>query len=417
MRLLVYGLNYLPELTGIGKYTGEMCEWLAARGHSVDAVCAVPYYPEWQVPEAYCRGFYRTEERNGVTIHRSRLYVPAKPTTVTRLIHLISFAAASLPQLWRRRSERADVLIAIEPTLFCIPGALLAARLSGSKSLLHIQDFELDAMAGLGMGKSGSVAAAIERWLMRRFDAISTISYSMVERAREKLRRSRDGCMLFFPNWVDIDFVKPGPSGDLYRQLWDLAPATRVVLYSGNIGRKQGLDIVLEVARALRGESDVVFLFVGAGSAVDMLQESAKAMALENVRFLPLQPYENLPELMALADVHLVVQRRGAADAVLPSKLTTILAAGGDALITAEPHTELGKLCERHPGIGVCIQPEDAQTMTAALRRMLAGIDTTGRRPNAVARAYAEQNLNKQTVLERFEADLQHLIESEDQHG
>ncbi len=415
MRILVYGLNYLPELTGIGKYTGEMCEWLAGRGHGVHAVCAVPYYPEWQVPEAYRAGLYRTEERNGVTIHRSRLYVPARPTTATRLIHLASFAAASLPQLLRRRSFRPEVLATVEPTMFCIPGALLAARLLGAKSLLHIQDFELDAMAGLGMGRGGGAASGVERWLMRRFDAISTISYSMVERAREKLQS--EGRVLFFPNWVDIDFVRPGPSGELYRELWGIPPATKVVLYSGNMGHKQGLEIVLEAARALQGERDVVFLFVGAGSAVETLRTSAETLALGNVRFLLLQPYEKLPELMALADVHLVVQRRGAADAVLPSKLTTILAAGGNALITAEPHTELGKLCERHPGIGVCIEPEDAEAMTNALRGMLAAVDVTGRRHNAVARTYAEQNLDKERVLERFEADLQQLIESGEKHG
>lgn len=415
MRLLVYGLNYLPELTGIGKYTGEMCEWLAGRGHAVHAVCAVPYYPEWQVPEAYRRGLYRREERNGVTIHRSRLYVPAKPTTASRLVHLASFALASLPQLLRRRSFRPDVLVTVEPTLFCVPGALLAARLLDAKSLLHIQDFELDAMTGLGMGKSGGLAASAERWLMRRFAAISTISYSMVERAREKLQSDAVPVM-FFPNWVDIDFVKPGPTGDAYRDRWGIAPTTKVVLYSGNIGRKQGLEVVLDAARALQAEGDIVFLFVGAGSAVDSLRATAEAMDLDNVRFFPLQPYENLPELMALADVHLVVQRRGAADAVLPSKLTTILAAGGQALITAEPHTELGKLCERHPGLGVCIEPENSQAITVSLRKMLAGVDVNDRRPNAVARAYAEQNLDKQTVLERFEADLAHLAGHGEQH-
>ncbi|MBL8659139.1 MAG: glycosyltransferase WbuB [Rhodospirillales bacterium] len=415
MRILVYGLNYLPELTGIGKYTGEMCEWLAGRGHELDVVCAVPYYPEWQVPQAFRTGLYRSERRNGVGVHRSRLFVPAKPTTATRLIHLASFAGASLPQLLCRRSGRPDVLIAVEPTMFCVPGALLAARLFGAKCLLHVQDFELDAMAGLGMGKSGRAAAAVERWLMRRFDAISTISYSMVERAREKM--CGGGRVLFFPNWVDIDFVKPGPSGDSYRALWGISPETRVVLYSGNMGHKQGLEIVLDAAAALRGESDVVFLFVGAGSAVEMLRKKAEAMNLGNVRFYPLQPYENLPELMALADVHLVVQRRGAADAVLPSKLTTILAAGGDALITAEPHTELGKLCERHPGIGVCIEPEDSEALTRALREMVAAVDVGARRRNPVARMYAEQNLSKERVLERFEADLQQLIANGEQHG
>jgi colanic acid biosynthesis glycosyl transferase WcaI len=117
-----------------------------------------------------------------------------------------------------------------------------------------------------------------------------------------------------------------------------------------------------------------------------------------------------LPELMALADVHLVVQRRGAEDAVMPSKLTTILAAGGNALITAESGTELGMLCEKHPGIALRVEPEDPEKLTEALLEMLADIDVDNRRYNPVARAYAEENLYKQRVLARFEADLIKLV-------
>lgn len=415
MRILVYGINYLPELTGIGKYTGELCEWLAARGHEVRAVSAVPYYPEWRVPENYRGRLWRCESRNAVVVYRSNIYVPRAPRTATRILHLASFALSSLPQLLRQRRWHPDVLINIEPTLFSAPGALLAARLLGAKSLLHIQDFELDAMSGLGMGHAGGLGAMIERWLIRRFDAVSTISYSMVERAEAK--RGDEDAVLFFPNWVDIDFVKPGRSGDLYRELWKIPREAKVVLYSGNMGTKQGLEIVLATANALREADDVVFILVGAGSAAARLKAQAEAAMLGNVRFFPLQSYENLPELMALADVHLVIQRRGAADAVLPSKLTTILAAGGQALVTAEADTELGKLCARHPGIAVRIEPEDPAALTAALRDMLALVDAGNRRHNTVARTYAEENLDKEQVLARFEADLETLIKNGMQHG
>lgn len=410
MRILVYGLNYLPELTGIGKYTGEACEWFAARGHDVRVVCAVPYYPEWVVPEAYRGGLYRTEEQGGVTIYRTALYVPRHPGTASRLAHLASFALASLPRVLRRSGWRPEVVLCVVPTLFSAPGALMAARLAKAKSVLHIQDFELDVMLGLGMGKAGQVGAGIERWLMRRFDAVSTISYSMAERAETKRGDGRKA--LFFPNWVDIDFVKPGPSGQVFRDKWGISTETKVALYAGNMGKKQGLDIVLAAAEALRseGEDDVIFILVGAGAAADELKAKAQAMALANVHFHPLQPYELLPELMALADVHLVVQRRGAADAVLPSKLTTILAAGGDALITAEPHTELGKLCEMYPDIAVRVEPEDEPALISALRGMLAKVDPAHRRTNPTARAYAENNLDKQRVLERFEADLDTVV-------
>jgi colanic acid biosynthesis glycosyl transferase WcaI len=323
-------------------------------------------------------------------------------------LHLSCFAVLSIPLLLRQWSWRPEVLIGIEPTLFCAPATLAASRLFGARSVLHIQDFELDAMLGLGMGWASSIGSRIERWLMRRFDAVSTISYSMADRATAKLGDGHK--VLFFPNWADVDFVKPGHSGDLYREAWDIPSTSKVILYSGNMGKKQGLETVMEAARRVRSLEDAVFIFVGTGAAVDDLRKEAEASSLSNVRFFPLQPYERLPELMALADVHLVVQRRGTEDAVMPSKLTTILAAGGNALITAESSTELGKLCEKHPGIARRVEPEDPEKLTEALLEMLADIDVDNRRYNPVARAYAEENLDKQRVLARFEADLIKLV-------
>lgn len=415
MRILLYGLNYLPELTGIGKYTGEFCEWCAARGHQIRAVCAVPYYPEWRVPESYRGGIYRTEYRNGVIVSRSSLYVPRHPKTGTRILHLLSFAVLSAPLLLWNRAWRPDIVIGIAPTLFCAPATLFASRLFGAASLLHIQDFELDAMSELGMGSIGRLGTGIERWLIRHFDAISTISYSMMERASARLGDGSN--VLFFPNWVDIDYVRPGRSRECYLQSWDIPLRSKVVLYSGNMGRKQGLEIVLEAAHKLKSWNDVLFILVGAGAAGEDLRNKAEASALTNVRFFSLQPYEKLPELMALADVHLIVQRRGAADTMLPSKLTTILAAGGNALITADAHTELGRLCERHPGIACCIEPEDPDRFTDALQDMLGKVDVDNRRHNDVARAYAEQYLDKQRVLERFEADMENLIKAGGKHS
>ena len=175
----------------------------------------------------------------------------------------------------------------------------------------------------------------------------------------------------------------------------------KVILYSGNIGEKQGLEIVIEAARALASRTDLQFLIVGEGAGKTRLMELAQTYGLNNVRFAGLQPYEVLPSLLASADCHLVVQRRGAADAVLPSKLTNILAAGGNALITAEPETSLGQLCAAHPGIAVRVEPE---SWTA----LIEGIHATLAMPprNRVATAYAAEFLDKETILERFLARL-----------
>ena len=408
MKILLYSLNYAPELTGIGKYSGEMCEWLAENGHDVRVICAPPYYPEWRVGDGYKSWQYRGERLNQVEVLRCPLFVPKKPNTVRRLLHLLSFAASSLPVVLKQWFWKPDIVICIEPAFFCAPATLLFCSLSSSKSVLHIQDFELDAMLGLGMGQTGFIirfAKAVERWFMRRFDAISTISYSMMHNAEQKTGQPEK--LLYFPNWVDTEFLRPDVDSGFFRQHWGIAETTRVVLYSGNMGKKQGLEIVLQAADKLRNVPDLLFLMIGTGVAQESLVQEAEQLQLDNLKFYPLQPYEQLPALMALADIHLVIQRKGAADAVLPSKLTSILAVGGNSVITAEADTELGLLCNKYPGIARCVEPENVDALTACLKDMLSNLPPKSEQThNRVARQFAFDNLNKDQVLSRFAGEL-----------
>lgn len=207
MKILVYGINYSPELTGIGKYTGEMVEWLAAQGHEVRVITAPPYYPQWQVGENYSAWRYKREE-GAATVWRCPLYVPKQPSTLKRLLHLGSFAASSFFPLMAQRRWKPDRIIGVVPTLFCTPGMRLLAKLSGARTVLHIQDYEVDAMLGLGLagkGKGGKVAqlaTAFERSGLHNVDNVSTISRSMMNKAIEKGVAAEN--VIFFPNWSEI---------------------------------------------------------------------------------------------------------------------------------------------------------------------------------------------------------------------
>ncbi len=401
MKILLYGLNYAPELTGIGKYSSEMCTWLAGKGNEVRAVCAPPYYPEWRIGGGYSAFGYRNETLDSVELFRCPIYVPKTPKTISRLLHLGSFALSSLPVLFGQWNWKPDVVIVIEPTLFCTPGALLFGKLRGSRSVLHIQDFELDAMLGLGMAKGDWIAKlgqSVERFFMRRYDAVSTISYSMLEKAGQKSGQPEK--LFYFPNWVDTRFLTPDADPAVFRRRWNIEDTTRVILYSGNMGSKQGLEIVLQAADRLRDRQDVLFLIVGNGAAQKSLLHYAKLLQLPNLRFYPLQAYSELPALMNLADIHLVIQKKGAADAVLPSKLTTILSVGGHCIITAEAETELGLLCKKFPGIAECIEPENQDALLNTLNHMLNRL-ASNQRPsyNGIARQFALENLEKNQVL------------------
>lgn len=330
MKILVYGINYSPELTGIGKYTGEMVEWLAAEGHEVRVITAPPYYPQWQVGENYSAWRYKREE-GAATVWRCPLYVPKQPSTLKRLLHLGSFAASSFFPLMAQRRWKPDRIIGVVPTLFCTPGMRLLVKLSGARTVLHIQDYEVDAMLGLGLagkskgGKVAQLATAFERSGLHNVDNVSTISRSMMNKAIEKGVAAEN--VIFFPNWSEIARFQHVADADVdaLRNQLGLPDNKKIILYSGNIGEKQGLENVIEAADRLRDEP-LIFAIVGQGGGKARLEKMAQQRGLRNMQFFPLQSYDALPALLKMGDCHLVVQKRGAADAVLPSKLTNILA-------------------------------------------------------------------------------------------
>jgi len=404
MKILLYGINYWPELTGVGKYTGELSEWLSHQEHEVHVITAPPYYPEWEVRDGYSAFFYHKELHGGVEVYRTPIFVPKKPTTMSRILHLISFSISSFPLVISHIFWKPDIVFFVQPTLFSSVGALILARLSGAKSIMHVQDYEIDAMLGLGMGEQGLIikwVTKLEYWLMSKFDVISTISYSMMEKAKQK--GVPESKLIFFPNWADTEFVAPISSASTLKAEWGFSDRDTVILYAGNIGKKQGLELVLDAAEKLKGRENVRFVIVGTGAHVGVLNAIAVEKRLSNVYFKPLQPWARVPEMLAMADIHLVIQKRGAADVVLPSKLTNILSIGGYSLVTAEKYTELGLLSEKYPGIYQRVEPENVALFVEALHEML---EKRSQGINNVAREYALKFLSKNIVLSDFEVHL-----------
>jgi colanic acid biosynthesis glycosyl transferase WcaI len=400
-RILIYGINYFPELTGIGKYSGEMAGWLAAHGYEVRVVTAPPYYPEWHVANSFSSWRYRREKHAKVLIWRCPLWVPARPSGIKRVLHLISFSLSSLPVMLKQIFWKPDVVMVIEPPLMCAPAALLVARLSGGRAWLHVQDFEVDAAFDLGLLPAGfmrTLVLGVERILMRAFDRVSTISGNMVARLFDK-QVKRNRCVLFL-NWVDTDVIYPLSEPSPMRVELDICCDIVVALYSGNMGEKQGLEIVLETAHLLVDEPLIRFVMCGDGAAKARLHESFAYLA--NVLWLPLQPVEKLNDLLNMADVHLLPQRADVADLVMPSKLTGMLASGRPILATACPETQVAQLVSQ---CGVVTPPGDAE---AFARELLALAKNPSARADLgeQARKYAVANIGKDAILVEFEENL-----------
>lgn len=405
MKILLYGINFAPELTGIGKYTGEMAAWLAAAGHEVRVVTAPPYYPDWAVWPGYSAWHYRRETWRGVAVFRTPVWVPRKVSGPTRLLHLASFALASLPSLLAQWRWRPDVVWMTEPPLVCAPAALAFARLRGARAWLHVQDYEVDAAFDLGLLRGARLrraVSAIERWILRRFDRVSTISKRMLERARHK--GVDDPRLVSLPNWADVSTLRPLTAASPYRAELGIAPDAVIALYSGNMGSKQGLEILSDVALLLQADPSIQFVFCGFGPGRAPLAQ--RCAGLPNVHFLDLQPVERLGDLLGLADIHLLPQRADAADLVMPSKLTGMLSSGRAVVATAHAHTEVGMVVAQ---CGLVVAPEQPEALAAAIA-MLAVQPALRAEFGRKARDYAERHIAQEAVLRCFEADLQRCV-------
>ena len=399
MRILIHGLNYAPEPTGVGKFTGEMAAWFARRGHEVQVVTSPPYYPEWRLAKGYSSWRWGHETIEGIGVYRCPLYVPGRPRGLGRLFHLASFAMSSLPvAIWRALAFRPQVLIAIAPALASAPGTRLAAWLAGAPAWLHIQDFEIDAAFALGIVSGGGLrraALAIESRLLRSFDRVSTITPAMVARLAEKGVAAER--RLLFANWVDTSAIRPGPSS--LRRLLNLPPDAVVALYAGNMGEKQGVETLAEVAQGLAG-TPVHMLLAGAGAAQARLAAATSGMA--QVHWLPIQPVERLNDLLAAGDIHLLPQRADAADLVMPSKLAFMLASGRPVVAGTAPDTAVAKAIE---GCGMVVAPGDGPAMAAAVAA-LAADDQARQRMGENARARALADWDREAILGAYERAL-----------
>ncbi len=407
MKILIYGINYAPELTGIGKYSGEMAEFLANAGNDVIVISAPPYYPQWSIGAEYSAWQYKKEYINYVNIWRCPLWVPKQPSGLRRIIHLLSFAITSFPILMAHIFWKPDIIMAIEPPFSCAPGAVLFSKLAGSRAWLHVQDFEIDAAFELGLMNAEFLKNFIRRTehhILKHFDTISTISSKMQNKLQEKgVSRSRS---VLFPNWVDTKSIYPNGNHNRLRDELGLTSDEIVALYSGNMGQKQGLEIIADAARILLDHNQLRFVLCGDGAGCKKLK--AQTQNLSNVLWIPLQPTERLNDLLNLADIHLLPQKKDAADLVMPSKLTGIMASGKPVIATAQKNTEIWSAIQ---GRGLTVMPGDVKAFAKAILDLSEDSELR-KRLGRNARQYAVENLDKNQILTDLSRTLVQLTQS-----
>ena len=366
MRILMCGINYAPEMIGVGRYAGEIGAFLAARGHQVEVIAAPPHYPSWRVEPPFRAGAYAWERRHGVDVLRCPIYATGKARGLARILAPVSFALSSAPAVaWRILRTRPEVVFCTEPTLLSAPVALVFAKLVGARTVLHVQDLEFDAAFAVGHVKAGLVrkmAQLFERYTRRGFDKVVTISNRMRYRLAEKGIPPERLCIV--RNWTDASAIRPLEGANAFRRELGLSEGAFVALYAGQIGAKQALHLVFAAAEALVDHPRLRFVIAGDGPL--KAEFVARYGHLPNVSFLPLQPEDRLCELLNLADLHVLPQDANAADLVLPSKLAGMLASGRPVLATAAVGTELHDVLS---GCALLVPPGDANALANALAR------------------------------------------------
>ncbi|WP_319518096.1 WcaI family glycosyltransferase [uncultured Martelella sp.] len=407
MRLLIVGINYSPEIISTAVYTSGLAEHFASEGIRTDVVTALPYYPCWKVFEGWRGIRWRHEQsESGVRAVHCPLYVPKNPTGIRRILHHASFAVTALPVVfWKALTGRPDVVFVVAPSMVSAPVGWLGARLCGAKAWLHIQDYEVEAAFATGLIKEdsriGRVARAFERFVLTRFDRISSISKPMVDKLRKK--NVSEERIYELRNWANLEEIRPVDGiSPLKAELGVTTPY--VALYSGNLANKQGLEILVEVARRLQHRSDLTIVVCGDGPMRSELVRASEDLPM--IRFFPLQPVEKLSDLLGMADVHLLPQIAGAADLVLPSKLTNMLASGRPVIATAMPDTALAHEVE---GAGIVVSPGDSEAMSAALEELLEQPDRRAAL-GQMARERALARWDMTAILDRLKSQFEMLI-------
>jgi glycosyltransferase involved in cell wall biosynthesis len=394
-RVLVVGINYDPEHTGIAPYTTQACEHLEAIGAELLVLTGVPHYPHWRTPAEYRRRLRVDEMRRGVSVRRLWHYVPPHQTALTRSGYELTFGLHVLAQ---RLPWRPDVVLAVVPSLFGAAAASSIARRTGARLVVWVQDLMGPATAQSGIAGGSRLTAttsALERKVLRRADTVLVLNDAFqryvcnagVPPARVKI----------VANWSHVGLSGVDVVAARERLGWGIDQV--VALHSGNMGLKQGLENIVEAARlAVEKAPHVRFVLMGDGSQRTALERLGAG--LPTLQILPPVPSEEFVDVLCAADVLLVNERASAVDMSLPSKLTSYFQAGGSVLAAVPAGG--GTACEViRSGAGNVVSPDDPAALLAGVVALVADSGRLQTFRDA-ARTHAHRHLDAASGLSRI---------------
>lgn len=400
MRILIYSYNYAPEPIGIAPLITELAEGLVKRGHEVRVVTGMPNYPERQIYEGYRGKLYLTEKTNGVAVQRSYVWIRPQPSLIDRLLLEVTFVLTSF--VHALKGKRPDVILLTAPPLpVSVPAALLG-WIHRTPVVLNLQDILPEAAVHVGLLQNPKLIRIfefLEKFAYRTATKISVIADGFVDNLlnkgvpKEKIEQ--------ISNWVDVDFIRPLPKeNNEFRATHQLSDKF-VVLYSGNIALTQGLETVISAAVHLLHIPDIAIVIVGEENALERLRQYRDTCKATNVILLPFQPRAKLPEMLAAADIGLVVQKSNVISFNMPSKIPLLLASGR-AIVASVPATGTAARAIQQTGSGIIIPPEDPAALAATIEDLYYNPDKV-KQLGEKSRQYAMENYSFEQALDRYE--------------
>lgn len=392
------GLNFAPEDSAIGQYSSEWVQQLESDGHNVTVVTGFPYYPQWSVFKQYKNKPRFLQEHIGSTkILRYKQYVPKAPTFFKRIVHIIDFTLGSFFNLFK--IKKCDLVIAVVPfTTSAFLGWVQKKRFN-SKFWIHVQDFEFD--AALLSKESAKVSFAfsllfrIESWLFNSPNVVSTISHSMIARLRKKSNNS----VFYLPNWINPEIINP-----LAANSHKYTNSSKIILlYSGNIGEKQDWNSFVTFCNDIN-QDNYEIIIVGEGSKKNWLLE--RTIHLSNIKHYPPVEYSELSDLLCSVDVHLLFQKPGFLDIVMPSKVLGMMASAKPSLIIGHRESEINNIFKSiNIGLYFDVYTKEVITQLDQLTRQNLKMKEMGDN----ARAYVLENFSKHNILKKAQEEIELL--------
>jgi colanic acid biosynthesis glycosyl transferase WcaI len=399
VKLGVVAPHFEPDLAPTGEVITRIVHELGRRGHEIHVVTSYPFYKEHRVESAYAGRLVRTEDTPWGRIVRVHPFPGSdKSDLVQRAVSSLGFSA--LATTTALLGGRFDCILALSPPLTLGVAGWLVAKRSSCPFVFTIHDVYPDVVVELGrLTNPGLIkaASALERFCYERADAVTVLSEELRENVARKT--SKPGKVKVITNFVDTDWISPGTRHNAYREEHGLDGKT-VVMYAGNVGLSQSLELVLDAARALASDKDVCFVVNGQGSARSRLEAAARS--LPNVCFVDMQPVQRLPELLSAADIHLVPLKRGLARSSVPSKTYSILASGRALVASVDRASEVARLVERSGG-GVVVPPEDSGAFVAAVANLVSD-ERLRLRMGAAGRRYVESQASPAVIAQAYES-------------